>query len=121
MGRDSNKGGNGDGKSDGIEIYPATPEDLRSYRDANADLAQMRVPQLVSEDHPNRRLFVAVMDGTGNDMHNDPVANRTGVARIVTASARRSLKSRLILRSDRGSRSMSARKVRCRDAGTVRS
>lgn len=82
MGRDSNKGGNGDGKSDGIEIYPATPEDLRSYRDANADLAQMRVPQLVGEDHPNRRLFVAVMDGTGNDMHNDPVANRTGVARI---------------------------------------
>jgi len=82
MGRDSNNGGNGNGKSDGIETYPATPEDLRSYRDANADLARMRVPQLVGDDQPNRRLFVAIIDGTGNDMHNDPVANRTGIARI---------------------------------------
>lgn len=82
MGRDSNNGGNGNGRSDGIETYPATPEDLRSYRDANADLARMRVPQLVGADQPDRRLFVAIVDGTGNDMHNDPVANRTGVARI---------------------------------------
>ena len=80
MGGESGKSGNG--KSDGIEVIPANAEDFRSYREANAMLGQMRVPHLIDADDPNRKLFVAVMDGTGNDKFKDAEANRTGVARI---------------------------------------
>lgn len=84
MGRDSNSGGGGNGKDkdDGVGVYPATPDDLRSYRDANALLGQMRVPQMIDSGNPHQRMFVAVMDGTGNDMFKDAAANQTGVARI---------------------------------------
>ena len=82
MGGESGKKGSGNGKSDGIEVIPANADDFRSYREANEMLGQMRVPHLIEADNPNRKLFVAVMDGTGNDKFKDAEGNRTGVANI---------------------------------------
>ncbi|MCC7249359.1 MAG: DUF2235 domain-containing protein [Lysobacter sp.] len=69
-------------KKDDVEVALATQADLRAYADANRQLGQMQVPALVSSDRPNERLFVAVLDGTGNDMNDVSKGARTGVAQI---------------------------------------
>lgn len=69
-------------KDDGVEVYPADAHDLDSYRAAQAQLAQMRVPVLIDRDNPHQRLFVAVLDGTGNNMFKDDDVHETGIVRI---------------------------------------
>jgi Uncharacterized alpha/beta hydrolase domain (DUF2235) len=69
-------------KKDDVEVALATPADLKAYTDANRKLGEMQVPTLVSNDRPNERLFVAVLDGTGNDMNDASKGARTGVAQI---------------------------------------
>jgi hypothetical protein len=81
-GSERDKGGGGPGKDDGVDVYPADAHDLQSYRDANAQLGQMRVPQLIDSNNPNQKLYVAAFDGTGNDMFVADTAHQTGVARI---------------------------------------
>jgi hypothetical protein len=80
-GSERDKGG-GPGKDDGVDVYPADGHDLQTYRDANAQLGQMRVPQLIDSHNPNQKLYVAVLDGTGNDMFTADTAHQTSVARI---------------------------------------
>ena len=81
-GSERDKGGGGPGKDDGVDVYPANAHDFQTYRDANAQLGQMRVPQLIDSNNPNQKLYVAVLDGTGNDMFTADTAHQTGVARI---------------------------------------
>lgn len=69
-------------KADDVPIARATAADLQAYTEANRQLGQMQVPVLVSRDRPNERLFVAVLDGTGNDMDNPKMGSPTGVSRI---------------------------------------
>lgn len=69
-------------QADGVDVVPATSADLQRYTDAAAQLGQMQVPVLVSSDRPNERLFVAVLDGTGNDRNNPDMGPQTGVAQI---------------------------------------
>ncbi len=69
-------------RADGVDVVAATPADLQLYADANRQLGQMQVPVMVSRDRPNERLFVAVLDGTGNDMNNPAMGERTGISRI---------------------------------------
>lgn len=69
-------------KKDGVPVAQATAADLQAYADAGKQLGQMQVPVLVSKDRPNERLFVAVLDGTGNDMHDVSKGAQTGVAQI---------------------------------------
>lgn len=68
--------------NDGVPTTRATAADLQIYADANRQLGQMQVPVLVSRDRPNERLFVAVLDGTGNDMNNPAMGAPTGVSRV---------------------------------------
>lgn len=42
----------------------------------------MQVPVLVDRDNPHQRLFVAVLDGTGNNMYKDNDTQETGIVRI---------------------------------------
>ena len=69
-------------KADEVPIAQATAADLQAYGAANRELGQMQVPVLVSRDRPNERLFVAVLDGTGNDMNNPKMGSPTGVSRV---------------------------------------
>lgn len=69
-------------QADGVDVVAATAADLQMYTEANRQLGQMRVPVLVSDDKPNQRLFVAVLDGTGNDMNNPEMGERTGISRV---------------------------------------
>lgn len=69
-------------RNDGVEVYPANRQDLESYTQASRQLGQMRVPTLVDQDNPHQRLFVAVLDGTGNNMFKDDDAHETGIVRI---------------------------------------
>jgi Uncharacterized alpha/beta hydrolase domain (DUF2235) len=69
-------------QADGVPIARATAADLQASTAANGQLGQMQVPVLVSRDRPNERLFVAVLDGTGNDMDNPKMGSPTGVSRV---------------------------------------
>ena len=66
----------------GVEVLPANADDLNSYREAQRQLGQMRAPVMVHADNKHERLFVAVLDGTGNNMHKDDDANETGIVRL---------------------------------------
>lgn len=67
---------------DGVSTYPADEHDLQSYVDGRAQLGQLQAPVLVSESQPNRYLYVAAFDGTGNSIFKDDPANHTNVADI---------------------------------------
>lgn len=67
---------------DGVEVAAATAADLKVYADQGRKLGEMQVPVLVSSERPNERLFIAVLDGTGNDMNDPSKGARTGVAQI---------------------------------------
>lgn len=78
MGSDHNSQSR-DGGND-IEIVGA--KGLESYRRAEMDLTQLRVPVLLREDHPQERLYVAAMDGTGNSMFDDAPDKWSVVAKL---------------------------------------
>ncbi|WP_084500020.1 phospholipase effector Tle1 domain-containing protein [Luteimonas mephitis] len=70
------------GQSGGVETYPADANDLESYRQAEADLAKLRVPVLLHAGNPHERLYLAALDGTGNSMVDDDRKHWSSVAEI---------------------------------------
>jgi len=69
-------------QSSGVDTYPADTHDLESYRLAEADLANLRVPVLLHADSLHERLYIAALDGTGNSMFDDDPKNWSVVAKI---------------------------------------
>ncbi len=68
-------------KNDGVSFYPATPEQLHSFRDASEALSRRDSPILAHANNPHERIFMAAFDGTGNDADKDP-EHATNVAKI---------------------------------------
>ncbi|MDR7136104.1 hypothetical protein J2X06_003322 [Lysobacter niastensis] len=68
-------------RSDGVSHYPADAHDLQSYALAAEALARFPTPGLIRAGNPHDRLFVAALDGTGNDAIHDP-EHATNVASI---------------------------------------
>lgn len=66
---------------DGVPYALATEDDLKLYAEANERLASMETPVLAGQGDPDKHVFFAVFDGTGNDRHNEAEAP-TGVAQI---------------------------------------
>lgn len=66
----------------GVDTDLATEQDLDTYRQAQAQLDQMRIPVLLPADNPHARLYIAALDGTGNSMVNDNPENWSVVAKI---------------------------------------
>lgn len=66
----------------GVDTYPADEHDLETYRQAQAAIGQMQWPVLVHADNPHERLYVAALDGTGNNMHKDAPENWSVVAKV---------------------------------------
>lgn len=67
-------------KTDGIS-YAASIESLKTYSDASQAQMRQKVPILIDGKNPHDRLFVAALDGTGNDVTKDPL-HATNVAKI---------------------------------------
>ena len=67
---------------DGTSFYPAAGDRQGMYGQAEKQLAPFEVPVLIHAGNPHEYLFVAGMDGTGNDAAADP-EHKTHVARIV--------------------------------------
>lgn len=68
--------------SDGTSFYPADSTRLEMYDAAHEQLARFDAPVMVRAGAPHQYLFVAGMDGTGNDAVADP-EHKTNVAKIV--------------------------------------
>ncbi len=66
---------------DGVPYALATENDLALYAEANERLSQLETPVLAGQGDPDKHVFFAVFDGTGNDRHNRGDAP-TGVAQI---------------------------------------
>jgi hypothetical protein len=66
---------------DGVSSYPATEQQMATYRQAREELSRFEAPLLIRSDDPHARLYVASFDGTGNDAETDP-EHRTNVSRI---------------------------------------
>jgi hypothetical protein len=66
----------------GVDADLAGNPGRESYRRAEEDLLQVRVPVFLHEDMPNERLYVAAMDGTGNSMFDDNPEGWSVVAKI---------------------------------------
>ena len=68
-------------QNDGVSTYPADAHRLQTYADAEQKLAQFQAPVFIHADNPHERLYVAALDGTGNDKDKDP-AHETNVGKI---------------------------------------
>lgn len=68
--------------SGGVDTYPADEHDLETYRDAEDTIAKMQWPVLVHVENPHERLYVAALDGTGNNMHKESWEHWSVVARV---------------------------------------
>ncbi len=67
--------------SDGVTFYPADDTRLAMYQRAREQLANFDEPVLIHAGNPHEYLFVATLDGTGNDANKDP-EHATNVASI---------------------------------------
>ena len=65
---------------DGVRADPAASR-LPIYTEGRVQLASFEEPILIHADHPHERLFIAALDGTGNDAIHDP-EHATNVALI---------------------------------------
>jgi hypothetical protein len=74
--------------SDGTSFYPADAARLEMYDAAHEELARFDEPVLIRAGDPHQYLFVAGMDGTGNDAAADP-EHKTNVAKIVQQISQR--------------------------------
>ena len=74
-------------QSDGVPYKSATDK-LPIYAEVRQQLASFQEPVLLHADNPHERLFVAAMDGTGNDMIHDPdhITNVGLIAQQIQAS-----------------------------------
>jgi hypothetical protein len=57
---------------DGVSSHALTPHDFDLERLAEESLSHMAVPRLYDSGNPHSRLFIANLDGTGNDGLRDP-------------------------------------------------
>lgn len=80
MGGESQKPGKDGAPQDG-SFYPADAQKLQTFKDASAAISHFQAPVLLHTENPHERLFVACMDGTGNDERKDPL-HKTNVAKI---------------------------------------
>ncbi|HEX7802048.1 MAG TPA: DUF2235 domain-containing protein [Pseudoxanthomonas sp.] len=71
-----------DKRPDGVDTRPADQYDLESYRQAAANLEEMRVPVLLHTGNPYERLYIAALDGTGNSKLDDKPKEWSAVARV---------------------------------------
>lgn len=71
----------GIGRRPNDTMYPATAEDVDSYRIAGEQLRELRIPVLLREADPHDRLYIAALDGTGNSLVDDKEENWSVVAR----------------------------------------
>ncbi|MGN6382553.1 MAG: phospholipase effector Tle1 domain-containing protein [Dyella sp.] len=67
--------------SDGVRHHPADESALDAYARDREELASFKVPVLRHANDPHEYLFVAALDGTGNDGIHDP-QHQTNVAKI---------------------------------------
>ncbi|HEU4670265.1 MAG TPA: DUF2235 domain-containing protein [Dyella sp.] len=73
---------------DGSPFYPADTTRLATYEAARLGIAPFDEPVFVRAGKPHQYLFVAGMDGTGNDAAADP-EHKTNVAKIVQQISQR--------------------------------
>ncbi len=66
----------------GVDATPADQRDLQSYIEAAEARARMQAPLLLDSNNPHQRLYIAMMDGTGNSMTKDAPENRSIVAKM---------------------------------------
>ncbi|WP_211327770.1 phospholipase effector Tle1 domain-containing protein, partial [Solilutibacter pythonis] len=58
---------------DDVSHYEATPEHLRSFDQASDQLSKFKAPQLFNQNDVHSHLLIGLMDGTGNDITQDPM------------------------------------------------
>ena len=85
---DKHKLGNDGLLNDGVSFYPADDSRLQMYQQARDVLAHFDEPILLHRSNPHERLFVAALDGTGNDVDTDPqhATNVAGIRRQIERS-----------------------------------
>lgn len=66
---------------DGTPYAGVTPDDVALIEAAKRQQAEMQIPLLAGKDNPNAFVFFAMLDGTGNDRHDQEHAP-TGVGQI---------------------------------------
>ncbi|MET4727948.1 peptidoglycan hydrolase-like protein with peptidoglycan-binding domain [Lysobacter enzymogenes] len=69
--------------NDDVRHYAASPSHLSSYDQAADSLYKFKVPALLDTRNPHSYLIVGLMDGTGNDVHQDAL-HATNVSRFET-------------------------------------
>ncbi|WP_329741069.1 DUF2235 domain-containing protein [Dyella sp. A6] len=69
-------------QDDGVSYYPADARRLQTYVDAERQLAHFHAPVFLHTDNPHERLYVACLDGTGNDETQPQLGPETNVAKI---------------------------------------
>lgn len=69
--------------NDDVRHYTTSPSHLSSYDQAADSLYKFTVPALLDTRNPHSYLLVGLMDGTGNDVHQDAL-HATNVARFET-------------------------------------
>lgn len=68
--------------SGGVNTYSADEHDLTTYRDAEDTIARMQWPVMVHAENSHERLYVAALDGTGNNMHKESPEHWSVVAKV---------------------------------------
>lgn len=73
--------------NDGVSFYPAGDTRLQMYDAARKTLAAFEEPILFHAGNPHDRLYVATLDGTGNDADKDPehATNVSAIRRQIEA------------------------------------
>jgi len=66
----------------GVDVERVGEAGRDSFRRAEEDMSQVRVPVLLRVDQPQDRLYLAAMDGTGNSMFDDKPEHWSVVAKI---------------------------------------
>lgn len=66
---------------DDVTHYPAGEDHLRSYDEAATSLYKFKAPALLDVRNPHSYLLVGLLDGTGNDVEQDPL-HSTNVAKF---------------------------------------
>jgi hypothetical protein len=68
-------------RTDGVPHHGADTKGLNSYVGAAETLSRFSAPVLVHSGNPHQRMYIAALDGTGNDFYKDP-QHATNVAKI---------------------------------------
>lgn len=71
-----------DKNPDVVSTYPLDAHDRQLIQQTQQELAQFSAPVFVSHGNRHQRLYVAALDGTGNDRNNPGMGPKTNVALI---------------------------------------